>query len=196
MALTTNLTVNLAARRDEDGPIDQQLSKSPLTRKISSNEQTPKLRNVRYTGKEYAGSAATPGSVKLKAKTTATGSASQAKSKSTGKSAPVKADVVLKKLHSARGVTIAQIMEVTNWPAHSVRGFLSAVVKKKLGLDLVNELSKDGQRRYRIVEHQGLQVGEGSGSEQNGEGGGAGGGAGADSATNIVSCDAAAARET
>jgi hypothetical protein len=43
-------------------------------------------------------------------------------------------------------------MEATNWQAHSVRGFLSAVVRKKLGLKLVSETGKDGLRRYRIAE--------------------------------------------
>ena len=42
-------------------------------------------------------------------------------------------------------------MEVTGWQAHSVRGFLSADVKKKLGLALVNEIGKDGLRRYRVA---------------------------------------------
>jgi hypothetical protein len=51
-----------------------------------------------------------------------------------------------------RGVTIAQMVEATGWKTHSVRGFLSAVVRKKLGLDLVSEIGKDGLRRYRIVE--------------------------------------------
>ena len=61
-----------------------------------------------------------------------------------------KADHVLKKLRLAKGATIEMLMEATGWQAHSVRGFLSAVVKKKLGLNLVSEVGKDGTRRYRI----------------------------------------------
>ncbi|WP_367784017.1 DUF3489 domain-containing protein [Mesorhizobium marinum] len=61
-----------------------------------------------------------------------------------------KASIVLKKLNSPKGVTIEGLMEATGWQVHSVRGFLSAVVKKKMGLKLVNEVGKDGARRYRI----------------------------------------------
>lgn len=64
-----------------------------------------------------------------------------------------KSELVLKKLRLARGVSVAQIVEVTGWQSHSVRGFFSAVVRKKLGLNLVSDVSKDGQRRYRIVDN-------------------------------------------
>jgi hypothetical protein len=63
-----------------------------------------------------------------------------------------KAEIVLKKLRLARGATIAQIMDLTGWQPHSVRGFLSAVVRKKLKLNLVSEVGKDGQRRYRVID--------------------------------------------
>jgi hypothetical protein len=64
--------------------------------------------------------------------------------------ASTKTEAVLKKLRLAKGATIDQLMEATGWQAHSVRGFLSGTVRKKLGLALIIETGKDGVRRYRI----------------------------------------------
>ncbi|MER8743130.1 DUF3489 domain-containing protein [Mesorhizobium sp. M1004] len=67
------------------------------------------------------------------------------------KVADTKTDTVLKKLRLARGATLATLIDATGWQPHSVRGFLSGTVKKKLGLCLVSEVGKDGVRRYRLV---------------------------------------------
>ena len=56
---------------------------------------------------------------------------------------------VLAMLGSSSGATIDAIMLATKWQQHSVRGFLAGVVRKKLGLNLVSEVSESG-RVYRI----------------------------------------------
>jgi hypothetical protein len=61
-----------------------------------------------------------------------------------------KSDLILKKLRTTKGASIETLMAATGWQAHSVRGFLSAVVKKKMALNLVSDIGKDGVRRYRI----------------------------------------------
>jgi len=63
-----------------------------------------------------------------------------------------KAEIVLRKLRAAKGATVPMLMEATGWQAHSVRGFLSGTVRRKLGLTLVSEIGKDGARRYRVTD--------------------------------------------
>lgn len=52
-------------------------------------------------------------------------------------------------LESPTGTTIAAMMQATGWQQHSVRGFLSGVVRKKLKLKLAS-IKVDGNRVYRI----------------------------------------------
>jgi hypothetical protein len=61
-----------------------------------------------------------------------------------------KQDHVLDLLRQSSGATIENITHATGWQAHSVRGFLAGVVRKRLGLTLQSEKT-DGERVYRIV---------------------------------------------
>ena len=69
-------------------------------------------------------------------------------SRSSGRAS--KHDRVLGLLRAKGGTTIAAISKTMGWQPHSVRGFLTGVVKKKLGLTLTSEKTKSG-RIYRIV---------------------------------------------
>ena len=49
------------------------------------------------------------------------------------------------------GATIAQMMADTGWQAHSVRGAISGMVRKRLGYEVVTEKGAGGLRTYRIA---------------------------------------------
>jgi hypothetical protein len=57
---------------------------------------------------------------------------------------------ILALLQRPEGVTIDAVTQATGWLPHSVRGFFSAVVNKRLGLTIVTN-KIDGQRVYRIA---------------------------------------------
>jgi hypothetical protein len=62
-----------------------------------------------------------------------------------------KKEIVLKLLRREQGATIADIAKATQWQNHSIRGFLSAQVTKKMKLKVESTKSEDGERTYRIT---------------------------------------------
>jgi hypothetical protein len=65
--------------------------------------------------------------------------------------AQTKKELVIWMLRRRSGATIDDITAQTGWQAHSVRGFFSGLVRKKLALPLMSDVGKDGVRRYRIA---------------------------------------------
>jgi hypothetical protein len=65
---------------------------------------------------------------------------------------PTKQDIVIGLLSRAEGATIAEIAERSGWMAHSVRGFLSGMIRKKLGLTISSAKDEARGRVYKIEE--------------------------------------------
>jgi hypothetical protein len=57
---------------------------------------------------------------------------------------------VLELLRRQGGVTSKELLKTTGWQPHSVRGFLSGTVGKKMGLTVTSAKGEDGERTYSI----------------------------------------------
>lgn len=58
---------------------------------------------------------------------------------------------IIDAMKQSGGATIAQMMAGTGWQAHTVRGAISGMVRKRLGYEVATEKGAEGQRSYRIV---------------------------------------------
>jgi len=58
--------------------------------------------------------------------------------------------IVLDLLRRPEGATLDDIMSATDWQSHSVRGFISGAITKKMGLAVTSAKRADGQRVYQI----------------------------------------------
>jgi hypothetical protein len=59
--------------------------------------------------------------------------------------------IVLDLLRRPKGATLAEIMAATDWQAHSVRGFISGNLTKKMGLAVESTKNEAGERTYRVA---------------------------------------------
>ena len=76
--------------------------------------------------------------------------APKAAKNATGNRDGSKAAKVLEMLKRPDGTTLAELVKATGWQAHSVRGFLSGTVGKKLGLTVASTKGDNGERTYSV----------------------------------------------
>jgi hypothetical protein len=70
--------------------------------------------------------------------------------KDTGARDGSKTAKVLGLLRQAGGATLKELMKATGWQAHSVRGFLSGAVGRRMGLKVASIKGEDGERSYSL----------------------------------------------
>jgi hypothetical protein len=63
-----------------------------------------------------------------------------------------KKNIILELLRRKEGATIAEIAKMTNWQNHSIRGFISGTVSKRMGIAVESAKNDAGERAYRIAQ--------------------------------------------
>jgi len=94
--------------------------------------------------------AAAPQAAKVAAKKATTPKEATAPSGSPPARPGTKTAIVLELLRRPEGATLAELMAATGWQPHSVRGFLSGGLGKKMGLTVESLKTAEGARAYRI----------------------------------------------
>lgn len=59
---------------------------------------------------------------------------------------------ILKMVRRKNGASLTEIQSATGWQAHTVRGFLSGTLKKRMGFEIISTKDAKGVRRYRVAE--------------------------------------------
>ena len=60
---------------------------------------------------------------------------------------------IISLLKRPKGASLADIGKVTDWQEHSIRGFMSGTLKKRLNLSIESDKDSRGVRKYRIVDN-------------------------------------------
>lgn len=123
---------------------------APLTKKASSKKGAPKGQK---TAKGTASKKAIKPAAKKEAKA-ASKKASKAASPTPERGQPregSKKQVVLDLLSRKGGATMGEIAEVTGWQNHSIRGFVSGTLMKKMDLPVESFKNAAGDRTYRLA---------------------------------------------
>ncbi len=106
----------------------------PMMRAMSANKAKP-----------VGGRRTTKGETKRKAVDVA-----KARPAASTRTAASKQQRCLDLLGRKDGASASELAAATDWQRHSVRGFISGVVRRKLGHTVVSTNDADGVRRYRI----------------------------------------------
>ena len=132
----TNAETNTAATVSEQGP---HVAPARAQRKKRATQKKGAPQGAK------AAKGAKPKKAAQKSKRTA-----KPKRKATAPRAESKSAEILALIRRPKGATLAELVKATGWQNHSIRGFLSGAVGKKMRLTVVSQKREDGERVYSI----------------------------------------------
>ena len=156
MKTTTETTQNeatTAAVAEQGAPVAPEQATS--NKKASAKKGTPKAKKAAKATKpvtKKADKAApkkqAPAKEKAPSKKAAKAAAKPEKAQPREGS---KKQIVLDLMRRKDGATMAEIAKATDWQNHSIRGFISGTLTKKMGLTVESTKNLAGERTYRVA---------------------------------------------
>ena len=118
------------------------------TAQAEATNETPKGTKKPNAGKRARNVAPKKGKAAKKASPTK--KAPKGPKKAAGARDGSKTAKILEMLKRPEGASTKELLKATGWQPHSLRGFLSGTVGKKLGLTVVSTKTEDGERSYSV----------------------------------------------
>lgn len=125
---------------------DRKTAVARIWKAIQSLQPAPEAEEKATTARDVA----TGRAAKTKATSTDKGRKKAARDGQGAREGSKKA-AILELLRKPNGATLKDLMAATGWQAHSVRGFISGAIVKKMGLKVESKKRDDGERRYSLA---------------------------------------------
>ena len=132
---STTTTTRAATVAAQGAPVAPK--KAAPTKAASPREAAPKAKTGKKTRSKKTAAKATPNAMPEKV---------SAKAR-----VNLKKTAVLDLLRRKEGATLVEIATATGWQNHSIRGFLSGIVGKRMGLTVESTKNGGGERTYKIA---------------------------------------------
>jgi hypothetical protein len=120
------------------------------TKKATPKKTAPKGQKTARGTKPAAKKQIKPASKKAAKKETKPARKKAAKTEAVPREFSKKA-IVIEMMRRKDGATLLEIAKATGWAKHSIRGFVSGQLTKKMGLKVESSKNDAGERRYRLA---------------------------------------------
>jgi len=142
------VTAVITAKGEGNMPQNTELETAPTG--TTEEPKATKKAQVRARGAHVAPKKATPAKKAPKTVPKAKASRPGKAAKERGVREGSKTQAILDLLKRPGGVTAKELIKTTGWQPHSLRGFLSGTVGKKMGLPVTSTKGEDGERSYSV----------------------------------------------
>ena len=113
-----------------------------------ANTEQPKAAKKANAGKRARNVA--PKKAKSDKKATPAKKAPKSAKKASGAREGSKTAAILEMLKRPGGASAKELLKATGWQPHSLRGFISGTLGKKMGVAVVSSKAEDGERSYSV----------------------------------------------